>query len=162
VSTISVLVAIRRPAGTAGSEQRQDTAVTAAVLRTGPGRLLLLLAGLMVVIAGAELVRRSLRLTFQERFITHLHPRVLGTAARALGAFGCLARATVFVLVGIFIIKAAVLGDPRDSKGLDATFRSVARSPYGPITLAALAFGLISYGLYCLLEARYRDLTPGR
>jgi hypothetical protein len=162
VSTISVLVAIRRPAGTAGSEQRQDTAVTAAVLRTGAGRLLLLLVGLMVVIAGAELGRRSLRLSFQERFITHLHPRVLGTATRALGAFGCLARATVFVLIGVFIIKAAVLGDPRDTKGLDATFRSVARSPYGPITLAALAFGLFSYGLYCLLEARYRDLTPGR
>jgi hypothetical protein len=24
-----------------------------------------------------------------------------------------------------------------------------------------LSFGLICYGLYCLLEARYRDLTPG-
>jgi len=31
-----------------------------------------------------------------------------------------------------------------------------------PITLAALAIGLFSHGLYCLLEARYRDLTPGR
>jgi hypothetical protein len=25
-----------------------------------------------------------------------------------------------------------------------------------------LASGLVCYGLYCLLEARYRDLTPGR
>ena len=53
-------------------------------------------------------------------------------------------------------------GNPRDTKGLDATFRSVARSAYDPITLAALAIGLFSHGLYCLLEARYRDLTPGR
>lgn len=162
VSTISLLVAIRRPAGTARSEQRQDTAVTAAMLRTGPGRLLLLLAGISVVVAGAELGRRSVRLTFQERFITQLRPRLLGAAARALGAVGCLARATVFILVGVFILRAAVLGDPRETKGLDATFRSVARSTYGPITLAALALGLFSYGLYCLLEARYRDLTPGR
>ena len=157
-----LLVAIRRPAGTAQSEQRQGTALTEFVLRTAPGRLLLLLAGSLVVLAGAELGRRSLRLTFQERFITQLRPRLLGTAARALGAFGCVARATVFVLVGVFIVKAAVLGDPRQTKGLDATFRFVARSAYGPITLAALALGLISYGLYCLLEARYRDLTPGR
>jgi hypothetical protein len=28
--------------------------------------------------------------------------------------------------------------------------------------LALLACGLFCYGLYCLLEARYRDLTPGR
>ena len=86
----------------------------------------------------------------------------MGAATRALGAVGCLARGTVFILVGVFILRAAVLGDPRETKGLDATFRSVARSTYGPITLAALALGLFSYGLYCLLEARYRDLTPGR
>jgi hypothetical protein len=162
VSTVSSLLAGRRPAGTARSEQRQDTAVTAALLRTGPGRLLLLLAGILMVVAGAELGRRSVRLTFQERFTTRLRPRLFGSAARALGAVGCVARSTVFVLVGAFILKAAVLGQPRQTKGLDATFRSVAGSAYGPITLAALALGLFSYGLYCLLEARYRDLTPGR
>jgi hypothetical protein len=36
----------------------------------------------------------------------------------------------------------------------------VARSGYGPITLARLAIGLFSHGLYCVLEARCRDLTP--
>jgi hypothetical protein len=116
----------------------------------------------LVVIVGAELGRRSVRLTFQERFTTQLHPRLFGAVARALGAVGCVARATVCVLVGVFILKAAVLDEPGQSKGLDATFRSVALSAYGQITLAALAVGLFSYGLYCLLEARYRDLTPGR
>ena len=162
LSTISLLGAIRRPAGTAESEQRQDAAITAAMLRTNPGRLTLLLAGILVVIVGAELGRRSVRLTFQERFTTQLHPRLFATVARALGAVGCVARATIFVLVGVFILKAAVLDEPGQTKGLDATFRSVAGSAYGQITLAALAIGLFSYGLYCLLEARYRDLTPGR
>jgi hypothetical protein len=162
VSTIALLVAIRRPARTAQSEQRQGTALTTDLLRTGLGRLLLLSAGILVVLAGAELGRRSVRLTFQERFTTQVRPRLLGTAARALGAFGCVARATVFVLLGVFILKSAVTGDPQQTKGLDATFRFVARSPYGPIILAALAAGLLSYGVYGLLEARYRDLTPGR
>jgi len=161
-TTVSVLIAVRRPAGTARSEQRQDTAVTAALLRIGPGRIALILVGVLVVIAGVELGRRSVRLTFQERFTTELRPRIFGAAIRVLGAFGCVARATVFVLVGFFIFKAALLGDPRQTKGLDATFRSVAGSAYGPIALPALALGLVSYGLYCLLEARYRDLTPGR
>jgi len=71
-------------------------------------------------------------------------------------------RATVCVLVGGFMLEAAALGNSRDTKGLDATFRSVARSAYDPITLAGLAIGLFSHGLYCLLGARYRDLTPGR
>ena len=80
---------------------------------------------------------------------------------RTLGALGCLARAAVFVLVGVFVVKAAMSGNPWESRGLDATFRGVVHSTYGPMTLAALAVGLACYGLYCLVEARYRDLTPG-
>jgi hypothetical protein len=38
----------------------------------------------------------------------------------------------------------------------------VASTGYGSWLLALLASGLLCYGLYCLLEARYRDLTPGR
>jgi hypothetical protein len=48
------------------------------------------------------------------------------------------------------------------AKGLDAIFRSVASSQYGPWLLALLASGLFCYGLYGLLEARYRDLTSGQ
>jgi hypothetical protein len=68
----------------------------------------------------------------------------------------------VFVLVGVFLAKAAVLSHADQAKGLDAVFRSVASSPYGAWLLALLAAGLFCYGLYCLAEARYRDLTPGQ
>jgi hypothetical protein len=81
---------------------------------------------------------------------------------RALGGFGCSARSVVFVLVGFFVLKAVVLASATQTKGLDAVFRLVASSPYGSWLLGVLASGLLCYGLYCLLEARYRDLTPGR
>ena len=74
---------------------------------------------------------------------------------------GCVARAVVIVLVGVFVVKAAALSSARQAKGLDAIFRSVASSA-GAWLLALLASGLVCYGLYCLIEARYRDLTPGR
>jgi hypothetical protein len=66
------------------------------------------------------------------------------------------------VLVGFFILKAAVLSSAKQTKGLDAVFRSVASPVYGAWLLALLASGMICYGLYCLIEACYRDLTPGR
>ena len=50
----------------------------------------------------------------------------LAIITRALDAFGCAARAVVFVLVGVFILKAAVRADAKQTKGLDAVFRSVA------------------------------------
>ncbi len=162
VSTLSLLDSFGRVSGTAGSEQRQDVAMTATLLRSGPGHLVLWVAGVLFVISGLELGRRSVKLTFQERFVARLHPPWFGTVIRVLGACGCVARATVFVLVGVFILRAAAFADPDQTKGLDATFRAVAHSSYGRFTVTALSIGLLSYGVYCLLEARYRDLTPGR
>jgi hypothetical protein len=161
VSTAWLLVATR-PKQTAQSEHRQDTDVTADLLRTGWGRLLLVLVGVLVLAAGVEVGRRSVRLDFRERFFAEHMSRPLAIITRALGSFGCVARSVVFVLVGVFILKAAVLSNPKQAKGLDAVFRAVASPDYGAWLLALLAFGLICYGLYCLLEARYRDLTPGR
>jgi Domain of Unknown Function (DUF1206) len=160
--TTARLLMAPRPKETAQSEHRQDTDLTAALLRTGWGRLLLALVGALVLAAGVEVGRRSVRLDFRERFTARHMSRALATLTRALGAVGCIARSVVFVLVGVFVLKAAVLSNAQQTKGLDATFRSVASSAYGTWLLAALAFGLLCYGLYCLLEARYRDLTPGR
>ena len=148
--------------GTAGSEQRQDTDVAAALLRTGWGRLLLVLAGVVAMAAGVEVGRRSVRLDFRERFTAAHMSRALAMLTRALGGVGCAARSVVFVLAGFFIVKAAVVSEAKQTKGVDAIFRSVASTAYGSWLLALLASGLLCYGLYCLLEARYRDLTPGR
>ena len=155
------LLAGTPPTQTAGSEQLQDTDVTAVLLRTGWGRALLILAGVLAVVAGVETGRRSVRLDFRERFTAEHMPRPLALLTRALGGVGCLARAVVIVLVGVFVVKAAVLSRAKQVKGQDAIFRSVAGSA-GSWLLALLASGLLCYGLYCLIEARYRDLTPGR
>jgi hypothetical protein len=150
------------PKQTAQSEQRQDIDVTATLLRTGWGQLLLILVGVLVVAGGVEMGRRSVWLDFRERFTTEDMSRALGILTRVLGGFGCIARSVVFVLVGVFIIKAAVMSSAKQVKGLDAVFRSVASFTDGSWLLALLACGLLCYGLYCLIEARYRDLTPGR
>jgi len=150
------------PEQTAQSEQRQDTGMAADLLRTGWGKALLILAGILVVVGGLEAGRRAVRLDFRERFTAEHMSRALAIVTRALGAFGSIARAVVFVLTGVFLIRAAVLSSADQAKGLDAIFRSVASSRYGPWLLGLLAAGLFCYGLYCLIEARYRDLTPGQ
>jgi hypothetical protein len=160
LSTARLLAGIP-PRQTAQSEQRQDTDVTAVLLRTGWGRALLVLVGVLAVVAGVEIGRRSVRLDFRERFTAERMSRPLALLTRALGGVGCVARAVVAVLVGVFVLKAAVLSSAKQAKGLDAVFRSVAGSA-GSWLLALLASGLLCYGLYCLIEARYRDLAPGR
>jgi hypothetical protein len=119
------------PRQTAQSEQGQDIDVTATVLRTGRGELLLILIGLLIMAAAVEMGRRSVWLHFRERFTAEHMSRPLAMVTRAVGAYGCIARSVVLVLVGFFIIKAAVLSSAKQVQGLDAVFRSVASSAGG-------------------------------
>ena len=155
------LLAGNRAEQMARSEQRQDAGVTTELLRTGWGQELLVLAGVLVVAGGVEAGRRAVRLNSGSgsppsdvRGAGHGHP---GPGRVRLGRAGCRVR-----LDRCLPIKAAVLSRADQAKGLDAVFRSVASSHYGAWLLALLACGLFCYGLYCLVEVRYRDLTPGQ
>jgi hypothetical protein len=76
--------------------------------------------------------------------------------ARRLGTVGLLARAVVFGLVGLFLIRAAVRYEPEQAGGLDQSLEFVAVQPYGKVLLGIVALGLVGYGSYMLLIAWFR------
>jgi hypothetical protein len=75
-----------------------------------------------------------------------------------LGVLGHLARAVVFVLVGAFLVRAAYQYDPNEAIGLDGALAKLAAERAGPLLLGVVAFGLLAYGLFCFVQARYRDV----
>ena len=75
------------------------------------------------------------------------------------GLAGHLARAVVFTLIGIFVIKAALEYDPNEAIGFDGALQKLAGAAYGPYLLGLTAAGLLCYALHCLVDARYRDVS---
>jgi hypothetical protein len=62
--------------------------------------------------------------------------------------------------MGYFLLQAALRSDPGEARGLDGALRALQQQSYGPWLLGLVALGLIGYGIYQLVEARYRRITP--
>ena len=75
----------------------------------------------------------------------------------ALSRFGIAARGLVFLAIGGLLADAAWDQDPAKAGGVDDALTSLAR--LGPLPYAAIGAGLIAYGVYQLLNARYRRIV---
>ena len=74
------------------------------------------------------------------------------------GVVGYLARAVVFVIAGVFIVRAAVQYDPKEAVGLDGALQKLAHQSFGPLLLGLTAAGLAAFGLFYFVRARYREV----
>ena len=75
-----------------------------------------------------------------------------------LGMVGHVARAIVFGLIGVFLVKAAIDFNPNKVVGLDGALAKLLNQPYGPFLLGVVAAGLLAFALYSLSDARYRRI----
>jgi hypothetical protein len=73
-----------------------------------------------------------------------------------LSRFGIAARGVVFGLVGVLLVRAALHKDPQQAGGIRDSLQMLGEMGRWP--LAAVAFGLVAYAGYELLNARYRRI----
>jgi hypothetical protein len=150
---------LRGASAGSGDEARAED-WTARLMALPAGRVLVALVGAGVLAyAGRELWR-----AVQGRVTQHLDLHALSPAARAnvtrLGRAGVGARGVVFALTGGFLLLAALRADPGEATGLSGALATLERAPWGPWLLGAVALGLLAFGLFQLVQARYRQLRP--
>lgn len=152
-------VASARPSGHSSTQsQQQDEQWSARVLRWPGGQVWLALLGAVLLAIAAFLLSRAIRRSFRPRLErTRMGTRVWGLTV-ALGTAGYGGRALLFGIVGWFVMSAAVEDDPQHGQGVDGSVRLLAAAPAGPPVLCVLAAGLVLYGGYLVLEARYRHV----
>jgi hypothetical protein len=72
--------------------------------------------------------------------------------------FGHAARGVVFAIAGWFLFQAARHYDPQEAMGMGEALTALERAPYGPWLLGVVSAGLIAFGAWQLLNARYRRI----
>jgi hypothetical protein len=76
-----------------------------------------------------------------------------------IGRLGHAARGVVFGIVGSFLVVAAWRSDSEQAGGIGNALETLAKQPFGPWLLGIVAVGLLAYGVYLLVEARFRRMT---
>jgi len=131
---------------------------TARLLGMPFGRALVVGVGLGVLGYAAYQVYRA----FSDKATKHLDLYEAGhTQAKwivRLGRFGIAARAIVFAMIGVFLVRAGMRADSGEAGGIAQSLQALGGADYGRLVLAAVAFGLIAYGIYQLATARYRRM----
>ena len=143
-----------------GSSQHKDAAKswTARLLAIPGGELLVVLAGLVVIGAGVFEIRNGLREEFKDYLRTHSMGAEENRWATTAGKWGHVARGVVFGMVGVFLCYAAWRANPNEARGISGVLNTVVAQPFGQWMLGLLALGLVCYGVYCMIEAKYRRI----
>jgi len=151
----AVRLAIGQRSSSAGSGQHTKEAASTAVRLTG-GVWLLWIAAAGVGGYGIYQLFRAARAKLSEELDSGEASAEVGTWVIAVSRFGIAARGLVFIAIGYLLVRAATRHDPQRVGGIgDAlgTLEGLGRWPF-----VGIALGLLAYGAYELLNARYRRI----
>lgn len=157
LSLCAVQLLTRSASGKSGDQSARDW--TARLLGVSFGQWLVAAVGLGIV----GLAVNQFYTAYSENFRKELKRYEMGPAQERLilrlGRAGFAARGVVFLIVGIFLVLAAVRHRPGESRGLGGALATLARQPFGPWLLGAVSLGLIAFGVYMLAQARFRRMA---
>lgn len=150
--------------GITASRGGEDDAIerwTARLMSLPLGVWLVAAAGLGVLFYGGFQVYRAFRPKQLDDQLSLY--RLSDTVHRWLlrvSRFGVGARGVIFGVMGVMLVLAALHANPQEAQGVGSALQTIQRQPAGKWLLALVALGLISYGLYEFIRARYRRIDP--
>ena len=141
-------------AGAAASEQQ----TTAGVFERPLGRYTVYAAGLAFLGAAVFNGYRAVTCKFNKKLKTGEMSEAEEGAATAVGILGHLARLRRLRPDRPLPRQGRLGVRPKEARGLDGALLELSQQPYGRYLLGAVAVGLLAYGLYCFVQARYRRI----
>lgn len=133
----------------------QDRA--AMVLSLPFGDWLLIAIGLGIIAAGVSNIVNGLREDFTRKLACSAEVcRRVAPIAKA----GNVARGVSFVPLGIFVVMGGLHSRASEVRSFGAALDGLEAQPGGPWILAFTAIGLMAFGAFSFVEARFRRIRP--
>ena len=139
-----------------GQNSTQDW--TAWLLSQHYGQWLVGAVGAVVIGVGLFQFYQAYSVHFRQHLKLGEMSRGEETWAVRAGRAGFAARGVVLCVTGALVIRAAVQMDSSGSSGLEGSLQVLERQTYAPWLFGLVALGLVAYGLFQLVLARYRRM----
>jgi hypothetical protein len=141
----------------ASSADTQQKASEDLMASTG-GRITVGLAGIAIAAIGIGLVVYGVQKKFEKHLKMSQMTAKMRRLSERLGVAGYAAKGAAYGIAGVLFLVAAVQYDSDKARGLDATLNVLSEQSYGPWLLALTALGIAAYGLFSIVQARYRKV----
>lgn len=142
---------------TSSSSQSQQHATTGVLAWPG-GRVIVVAAGLIIIGVGVAAVVKGVRESFSEEIDTSSMSPVARSGVARLGQVGYVAKGLALGVVGGLLSYATLTFDRQKAQGLDGALQTILAQPFGRFLLTAVALGFLAFGLFALLQSRYRRM----
>jgi hypothetical protein len=144
--------------GSGGGSEQVTRLMTAQVLKYPLGSLLVGLIGLFITGLGIYQIYLGYSTRFERSFKeAEMTPEERRWAIR-IGRFGHISRSIVFSVIGIIFIHAALKYQPNEVGFFGQALRSLSDQPYGVYIIGVLGIGMMAFGVYSMVLARYRRI----
>lgn len=134
------------------SESTRD--FTASMIGSPFGVVVILAVGGTIFGIGVYFVFKGVLRKFRPE-LRHFEDTRRGALIEVLGVIGHAAKGLALILVGILFVAAVITHDPSRSTGLDGSLKALTDHALGIPLLIAIAVGLICYGVFALIRAKF-------
>jgi hypothetical protein len=96
--------------------------------------------------------------SFSEEIDTSSMSPVARKGVARLGQVGYIAKGVALGVVGGLLSYATLTFEQQKAPGLDGALHAILAQTFGRFLLTAVALGFLAFGLFALLESRYRRM----
>jgi hypothetical protein len=152
--------AVRLATGTGVSRGQAVEDWTGRLLDAPLGRWLVVGAGVAVAGYGIYQLYRAWAAKLSRQLDFAALSREAGSWLMRVCRFGIAARGVVFGVCGWYLVRAGIAHNATAAADTGEALGAIERQPFGEWALAIVAVGLIAYGAYDIVQARYRVIRP--